>query len=127
LIGNIDDDFYEKLDEALDAKDVKWKWNVKLNLASKFSEEACEKIFKSKDFSKINAKPIQSNKKKGGKKKKNSDDDEEEKGGNFMVEVIDFENTDEGELLNKIVKEVVEEYLKRKKIVFYVGEIEDVS
>lgn len=44
-----------------------------------------------------------------------------------MVEVIDFENTDEGELLNKIVKEVVEEYLKRKKIVFYVGEIEDVS
>lgn len=58
------------------------------------------------------ATPIKSNDKKmkkGGKKNKNSDDDdEEEKEGLFMVQVVDFENTEEEELLNGIVKSVVE-------------------
>lgn len=50
MIGDVDDDFYEKLDEELDKINLKRKRKVKLNLATKFSVKVCEKIFKSKDF-----------------------------------------------------------------------------
>lgn len=41
--------------------------------------------------------------------------------------MIDCDNTEDDELLNRIVKDVVESYLKKKKIQFYTGEIDDIS
>lgn len=84
---------------------------------------------KSKDFKLSNVIPIKSkeNKKKGGKKKQDSDDDEEEKGETFMVEMVDYENNEDQVLLEGIVKQVVEQFLKKNKIEFYTGEIDDVG
>lgn len=44
-----------------------------------------------------------------------------------MVEMVDYDNTDENTLLDGIVKSVVEQFLKKTKIAFHIGEIEDVS
>lgn len=44
-----------------------------------------------------------------------------------MVEMVDYDNTEDQVLLEGIVKSVIEQFLKKSKIEFYTGEIDDVE